>query len=179
MPSLALFIYTAALGSSRGRTLAVGLYLAALIGFVLVSETGKRASTMPWVTSRAGRGMTPLLRGGATLGTVAVVAALVVGPNLPGAGSPGAINLHHLSEPGPSQRTTISPLVDIRALGGSAPDAGRVMAAGHDFFSSPRLSPDGRKLAYLAWDHPNMPWVGTTLYLVDLTDDGAPAGDDA
>ena len=61
-------------------------------------------------------------------------------------------------------------------LGGAAPEAGRVLAAGHDFFSSPRLSPDGRRLAYLAWDHPNMPWVGTTLYLVDLTDDGAPAG---
>jgi transglutaminase-like putative cysteine protease len=115
VPSLALFIYTAALGTSRGRTLAVGIYLAALIGFVLVSETSKRASIMPWLSSRAGRGMTPLLRGGATLGTVAVVAALVVGPNLPGAGSPGAINLHHLSQPGPSQRTTISPLVDIRA----------------------------------------------------------------
>jgi dipeptidyl aminopeptidase/acylaminoacyl peptidase len=61
-------------------------------------------------------------------------------------------------------------------LGGTAPDAGRVLAAGHDFFSSPRLSPDGRRLAYLAWDHPNMPWVGTTLYLVDLTDEGGPAG---
>ena len=61
-------------------------------------------------------------------------------------------------------------------LGGTAPEAGRVLAAGHDFFSSPRLSPDGRRLAWLAWDHPNMPWVGTTLYLVDLTDDGAPAG---
>jgi dipeptidyl aminopeptidase/acylaminoacyl peptidase len=57
-----------------------------------------------------------------------------------------------------------------------APEAGRVLAAGHDFFSSPQLSPDGRKLAYLAWDHPNMPWVGTTLYLVDLGDDGMPAG---
>ena len=61
-------------------------------------------------------------------------------------------------------------------LGGSAPAAGRVLAAGHDFFSSPRLSPDGRRLAWLAWDHPNMPWVGTTLYLVALGDDGAPAG---
>jgi dipeptidyl aminopeptidase/acylaminoacyl peptidase len=45
-------------------------------------------------------------------------------------------------------------------------DGGRaeVLASGHDFYSSPRLSPDGR-LAYLAWDHPRMPWDGTTLYL--------------
>jgi dipeptidyl aminopeptidase/acylaminoacyl peptidase len=39
-----------------------------------------------------------------------------------------------------------------------------VVAGGHDFYSSPRLSRNGR-LAYLAWDHPNMPWDGTTLYV--------------
>jgi dipeptidyl aminopeptidase/acylaminoacyl peptidase len=39
-----------------------------------------------------------------------------------------------------------------------------VVAEGHDFFSAPRWSPDGR-LAWLAWDHPNMPWDGTTLYV--------------
>jgi transglutaminase-like putative cysteine protease len=115
VPSLALFIYTAALGTSRERTLAVATYLAALIAFVLVSESSRRASTMPWLTSRAGRGLTPLLRGGATLGTIAVVAALVIGPNLPGARSAAAVDLRHLTQPGPSQRTTISPLVDIRS----------------------------------------------------------------
>jgi dipeptidyl aminopeptidase/acylaminoacyl peptidase len=41
----------------------------------------------------------------------------------------------------------------------------RVIATGHDFYSSPKLSPDGRRLAFLAWDHPRMPWVGTTLYV--------------
>jgi dipeptidyl aminopeptidase/acylaminoacyl peptidase len=40
-----------------------------------------------------------------------------------------------------------------------------VVAQGHDFFSSPRLSPDGSRLAWLAWDHPRMPWDGTTLYI--------------
>ncbi len=48
-----------------------------------------------------------------------------------------------------------------------------MLASGHDFYSSPRLSPDGRRLAYLAWDHPRMPWVGTMLYVQDL-DGGAP-----
>ncbi|HUK83254.1 MAG TPA: S9 family peptidase [Verrucomicrobiae bacterium] len=37
--------------------------------------------------------------------------------------------------------------------------------AGHDFYSSPRLSPDGKRLAYLTWDHPNMPWDGTQLFV--------------
>jgi dipeptidyl aminopeptidase/acylaminoacyl peptidase len=52
----------------------------------------------------------------------------------------------------------------------------RVLAAGHDFYSSPKLSPDGAWLAYLAWDHPRMPWVGTTLYVMPLDAAGTPAG---
>jgi dipeptidyl aminopeptidase/acylaminoacyl peptidase len=53
-------------------------------------------------------------------------------------------------------------------IAGIVPDAGTVLASGHDFYSSPRLSPDGRWLAFLAWDHPNMPWMGTELYVLDL-----------
>jgi dipeptidyl aminopeptidase/acylaminoacyl peptidase len=53
---------------------------------------------------------------------------------------------------------------------------GRVLAGGHDFFCSARLSPDGERMLWLAWDHPNMPWNGTTLYLADLDAGGAPAG---
>ena len=37
---------------------------------------------------------------------------------------------------------------------------------GHDFYSSPRPSMDGR-LAFLVWDHPNMPWDGTQLLVAD------------
>lgn len=40
----------------------------------------------------------------------------------------------------------------------------RVLAQGHDFYSNPCPSPDGRHLAWLAWDHPCMPWDGTTLW---------------
>lgn len=43
-----------------------------------------------------------------------------------------------------------------------------VIAEGHDFFSSPTFSSDGRRLAYIAWDHPNMPWDTTMLYEVEL-----------
>ena len=60
-------------------------------------------------------------------------------------------------------------------LDGSGTAPGRVLAGGHDFFCSPRLSPDGTRIAWLAWDHPNMPWNGTTLYLADMDAHGAPA----
>jgi dipeptidyl aminopeptidase/acylaminoacyl peptidase len=52
-----------------------------------------------------------------------------------------------------------------------------VLAKGADFYASPRLSPDGQRLAYLAWNHPNMPWDGCRLHLCDLEPSGYPAND--
>ncbi len=58
---------------------------------------------------------------------------------------------------------------------GSGPPT--VLATGRDFYSAPRLSPDGRRLAFYTWDHPRMPWDGTKLWVLalDATDAG-PAG---
>jgi dipeptidyl aminopeptidase/acylaminoacyl peptidase len=50
---------------------------------------------------------------------------------------------------------------------------GNVLVSGNDFYSSPRLSPDGSRLAWLAWNHPNMPWDGTELWVGEIKDDGA------
>jgi len=47
-----------------------------------------------------------------------------------------------------------------------------VLVDGNDFYSSPRLSPDGSQLAWLSWDHPRMPWQGTELWLADVAADG-------
>src|SRR6266540_3499681 len=50
----------------------------------------------------------------------------------------------------------------------------RVLAEGRTFYAAPRLAPDGGRLAYLAWDHPNMPWDGTKLQVAPIEADGAP-----
>ncbi len=52
-----------------------------------------------------------------------------------------------------------------------ATGAARVLAQGYDFYASPRLSPDGR-IAWLAWCHPHMPWVGTELWVAKLEGGG-------
>ncbi len=52
-----------------------------------------------------------------------------------------------------------------------------VLADGSDFFAAPRLSPDGTQLAWLRWDHPNLPWDGTELVLADLDGNGRPTGE--
>jgi len=56
------------------------------------------------------------------------------------------------------------------ALDGSAEP--QVLAGGRDFYSFPRISPDGAWLAWTCWDHPNMPWDGTELWVAPLADSG-------
>ncbi|MFI8940403.1 LpqB family beta-propeller domain-containing protein [Streptomyces syringium] len=46
----------------------------------------------------------------------------------------------------------------------------------HRFVTGPRLSPDGLRAAWIAWDHPRMPWEGTELKLADVTADGRLTG---
>jgi dienelactone hydrolase len=48
-----------------------------------------------------------------------------------------------------------------------------VLLEGADFYAAPRLSPDGTRLAWLEWRHPNMPWDGTTLRLAPVAAGGS------
>lgn len=50
------------------------------------------------------------------------------------------------------------------------PGVGEVIRTGTDFVSRPAISPDGRQIAWVSWDHPNMPWDSTVLEVASLTD---------
>ena len=63
----------------------------------------------------------------------------------------------------------VNELVAIPADGSEEP---RIVASGHDFFSNPRPSPEGRRMAWLSWDHPRMPWDGSELWVAELSADG-------
>jgi dipeptidyl aminopeptidase/acylaminoacyl peptidase len=67
----------------------------------------------------------------------------------------------------------LNELVAFPAGGASEP---ALVASGHDFYAAPRIDPSGTRLAWLAWDHPQMPWDGTELWLAELAADGSISG---
>ena len=69
-------------------------------------------------------------------------------------------------------REAVATLVSVALADGAT----QILAEGSDFFSSPALSPDGRSLAWLAWNHPDMPWDATTLWRAELDAAGRPSG---
>ncbi|KAL2652792.1 hypothetical protein R1flu_020920 [Riccia fluitans] len=48
----------------------------------------------------------------------------------------------------------------------------KVLVKGNDFYAYPRISPDGKKLSWMEWSHPNMPWDRTSVWVGDITSNG-------
>ncbi|HET6443841.1 MAG TPA: S9 family peptidase [candidate division Zixibacteria bacterium] len=63
----------------------------------------------------------------------------------------------------------VNTIVGVDLAGGTT---GTVLAAGNDFYASPRMSPANDRLAWITWNHPNMPWDGTELWVADVLSDG-------
>jgi dienelactone hydrolase len=67
-------------------------------------------------------------------------------------------------------REPVNTLVEI-PLDGARPQ--QILQSGRDFYAAPRLSPDGGRLAWLEWNHPLMPWIGSELWVGEIADDGS------
>ncbi|MGE0706366.1 MAG: TolB family protein, partial [Vicinamibacterales bacterium] len=72
--------------------------------------------------------------------------------------------------PGEPRNTLVSISID------GPETAGDVVVEGDDFYSTPRISPDGTRLTWLSWRHPQMPWDGTMLHVATIRADGVLAG---
>jgi dipeptidyl aminopeptidase/acylaminoacyl peptidase len=70
----------------------------------------------------------------------------------------------------------VNTIAGIALDGSELKQGGQVLVSGKDFYSNPRLSPDGKRLSWLEWDHPNMPWDGTELWMAQVAADGSLSG---
>jgi dipeptidyl aminopeptidase/acylaminoacyl peptidase len=76
-----------------------------------------------------------------------------------------SIREDHGRAPGEAETTIV-------AIGVEPSGTGEVIVAGHDFYAYPRFSPDGSRLLWMAWRHPQMPWDGAELWVADVVRHG-------
>ncbi|GAA3546736.1 prolyl oligopeptidase family serine peptidase [Nonomuraea rosea] len=76
--------------------------------------------------------------------------------------------------PGRGEVWAVRETDDVRDLVAVPLDGGplRVIVKAHHFLMNPRISPDGRYVSWIGWDHPNMPWDGTELCVAPIGQDG-------
>jgi dipeptidyl aminopeptidase/acylaminoacyl peptidase len=78
---------------------------------------------------------------------------------------------HHHGD-GPTDVTRSLVAVPLDGSAAADPDAVRMLVADRHFLACPQVSPDGARLAWIGWDHPNMPWDSTELRVADIAPDG-------
>ena len=88
--------------------------------------------------------------------------------------SPDGSEVWCIRETYAADATITRDLCAVPLTGTAAGDASaiRSIVGGSEFLANPRLSPDGRRLAWIAWNHPQMPWDGTELRVGELDESG-------
>ncbi|MDQ1371019.1 MAG: hypothetical protein QOF20_3372 [Acidimicrobiaceae bacterium] len=114
VPSFALFIFCAAIGSRGSRTASVVVEVAALIAFVVIHQATMDQETSAWFANRTEGALRSAISAGAVIGLAALVVALNLGFRLPGATHKGVISWRASDGAGTGTRSTQSPLVDLR-----------------------------------------------------------------
>ena len=114
VPSFTVFLFGALLGADRHRLSAALLYLSSVLVFVVLAEVSAAPRPRPWLAGRRARGEAALVRSGLGMAAAALVLAVAVGPNLPGAYAKGVLGVGDGNGRKSGTRVTLSPLVDIR-----------------------------------------------------------------
>ncbi len=71
-----------------------------------------------------------------------------------------------------SDQQPVNTIVSLPLDGLAEDQISQILIEGYDFYSNPRVSPDGQFLIWMAWNHPNMPWDGTELWMAPIHLDG-------
>ncbi len=115
LPAASLFGVAAVLGADIDRILVTGLWIAAVLAFVLFRRAERLGRTSAWVGDAGARGPRTLVALGVLLALAATLVAAALGPRLPGADADAIVSLTDIGDDGPGTRVTVSPLVDIRS----------------------------------------------------------------
>ena len=113
LPSGTIFVFSAVLADDHQRTPATLVAVVAALAFFLVHRVARQTRTGQWVAGSSGRGSAALIGTGTIMLLIAVLAASISGPSLPGAGAAPLVELEPNTN-APQSRVTVSPLVDIR-----------------------------------------------------------------
>ncbi|MGH9118268.1 MAG: transglutaminaseTgpA domain-containing protein [Acidimicrobiales bacterium] len=114
IPAGTVFVFASLFSAPQKRFLAAVLFIAAVLGFVLLHRIARQQASAAWLPSHIREGVGALLGTGATLVAVAVIVAAVVAPFVPGAKSEALIDYRGGGEDGGS-RVVLSPFVSIEA----------------------------------------------------------------
>lgn len=112
VPAATLFVFASMLGSADYRVGSTGLFLGALLAFILLHRAARQEGSTGWLGGDS-RATSTVLAGGAFLGLGAVIVGMVLGPALPGADDEAVVAWRDRDDGGGS-RVTLSPMVDIR-----------------------------------------------------------------
>lgn len=113
LPAGGLFVFASILGADKFRLRYTAIFLIAILAFLLLHRVARHASSAGWVHGRSVSGSTALLRFGAILGFLAVLAGLAFGPRVPGAEAEGLVDWRD-GPGGSGTRITVSPLVEVQ-----------------------------------------------------------------
>jgi transglutaminase-like putative cysteine protease len=114
IPGATLFIFGGALGTGGNRLGVAALFIGSALLHWLAQRALAATSAPAWLATERGSGARPLLRLGSALVALVVLAAVVIGPHLPGAQAKAIVPWRAADREAPDSRVTVSPLVDIQ-----------------------------------------------------------------